>query len=179
MYGEDKILDDVAAIRSCRQGDANAFRHLVERYQVEAMGHAIAILGNRQDAEDALQEAFVATYRALDRFEESRRFYPWFYTILRNCCWKLAALRGKRGASSLDTIQILASTADGSVEDRMALEQALRELSPQSREVLTLRHLDGLSYEELARRLEVPAGTVMSRLFHARKELREQLGGTR
>ena len=61
----------------------------------------------------------------------------------------------------------------------MALEQGLRELSPESREILTLRHLDGLSYEELAARLGFPVGTVMSRLFYARKELRERLGGGR
>jgi RNA polymerase sigma-70 factor (ECF subfamily) len=151
----------------------------VERYQTEAMGHALAILGHRQDAEDALQEAFLSTYGALGSFDDNRRFYPWFYTILRNCCWKLAARRGKQEASALETVEILASTGGGTVEDRLALEQALRELSPQSREILTLRHLDGLSYEELAARLELPVGTVMSRLFYARKGLREQLGGKR
>jgi RNA polymerase sigma-70 factor (ECF subfamily) len=143
------------------------------------MGHAIAILRNRQDAEDALQEAFVAAYRALDSFDDGRRFYPWFYTILRNCCWKLAARQGKQEASALEAVEILASKGGGSVEERLALEQALSELSPESREVLTLQHLDGLSYEELAGRLEIPAGTVMSRLFYARKELRERLGGRR
>ena len=169
----------MAAIRCCRQGDANAFRHLVERYQTEAMGHAIAVLGHRQDAEDALQEAFLSAYGALGGFDEKRRFYPWFYTILRNCCWKLAARRGKHEASALEAVGILASTGSGTVEDRMALEQGLRELSPESREILTLRHLDGLSYEELAARLGFPVGTVMSRLFYARKELRERLGGGR
>jgi RNA polymerase sigma-70 factor (ECF subfamily) len=174
-----QTLDDAAAIRSCRSGGTDAFRHLVERYQVEAMGHAIAILGNRQDAEDALQEAFVSAYSALNRFDDSRRFYPWFYTILRNCCWKLAARRGKQEGSRLEPVEFLASASGNGVEDRLALEQALRELPPQSREVLTLRHLDGLSYEELAARLEIPVGTVMSRLFYARRELRARLGGKR
>ena len=76
-------MDDAAAIRSCRAGDADAFRYLVERYQKHAMAHAVAILGNRTDAEDALQEAFLDAYRALDRFDEGRSFYSWFYTILR------------------------------------------------------------------------------------------------
>lgn len=151
----------------------------MERYQTEAMGHAFAILGHRQDAEDALQEAFLSSYRALGSFDDNREFYPWFYTILRNCCWKLAARRGRRESSTLETIEILASSGGGSVEDQLALEQALRSLSPQSREILTLRHLDGLSYDELAARLDLPAGTVMSRLFYARKELRSQLGGRR
>jgi len=141
------------------------------------MGHAIAVLGHQQDAEDALQEAFLLAYRALSSFDENCRFYPWFYTILRNCCWKLAAHRGKQEASALDAVEILASAGGGTVEDRLALEQALRELPPESREILTLRHLDGLSYEELAARLGIPVGTVMSRLFYARKEMRERLGG--
>ena len=134
----------------------------MERYQTEAMGHALAILGHRQDAEDALQEAFLATYGALGSFDDNRRFYPWFYTILRNCCWKLAARRGKQEASALETVEILASTG-GAVEDRLALEEALGSLSAQSREILMLRHLDGLSYEELAARLELPAAACVER----------------
>ena len=89
-------------------------------------------------------------YRALGSFDESRRFYPWFYTILRNCGWKLAARRGKQEASAPETVEILAGTGGGNVEHRLALEQALRGLSPQSREVLMLRHLDGLTCEELS-----------------------------
>jgi RNA polymerase sigma-70 factor (ECF subfamily) len=170
-------LDDATAIRNCRNGDAQAFRHLVEQYQAEALGHAIAILCNRQDAEDALQEAFLSAYRALRRFDEGRRFYPWFYTILRNCCLKLIAGRGKRDTVPL--VEILEKGRDGRVEGAMALEEALLKLPPESREILTLRHLDGLSYEDLAGRLGIPAGTVMSRLFYARKQLRESLGGKR
>ena len=67
-------MDDAAAIRSCRGGDATAFRYLVERYQKQALAHAVAILGNRTDAEDALQQAFLDAYRALDRFDERRSF---------------------------------------------------------------------------------------------------------
>jgi RNA polymerase sigma-70 factor (ECF subfamily) len=169
-------LDDAAAIRSCRGGDADAFRHLVERYQNQALAHAAAILGNRTDAEDALQEALLDAYRALDRFDERRSFYPWFYTILRNRCWKLAANRGKESTAA-DSLAILAASRDHPPEHALALDEALGKLPPESRELLTLRHLDGLSYEELSRWLEIPVGTVMSRLFHARKHLRTNLGG--
>jgi RNA polymerase sigma-70 factor (ECF subfamily) len=143
------------------------------------MGHAIAITGNRQDAEDSMQEAFLRAYSSLQHFDENRRFYPWFYTILRNCCWKLRGGGERRKTDSLERPELLANGSDGSLEERLALEQALRKISPQNREVLTLRHLDGLSYDELSRRLEIPAGTVMSRLFYARKELRKRLGGKR
>jgi RNA polymerase sigma-70 factor (ECF subfamily) len=168
-------MDDPMAIQNSRTGDRDAFRHLVERYQKEAIGHAIAILGNREDALDAVQEAFIDAFQALDRFDLSRRFYPWFYTILRNCCYKLAAGRKRRETSSTDELEMLAPTPGVTSEETLLLERALLELSPQERELLTLKHFDGLSYEELAERLDVPQGTVMSRLYHARKHLRQRL----
>ena len=165
-------MDDAAAIRLCRGGDGDAYRHLVERYQREAMGHALAILGNRQDAEDAVQDAFVDAYRALARFDEERRFYPWFYAILRNRCLKLMASRRRHETDALDDVGMLTREGAASVEDVVALEEALKKMPSESREVLMLRHLDGLSYKELAERLGIPIGTVMSRLFRARTDLR-------
>lgn len=168
-------MDDRAAIERCRAGDKEAFRHVVEHYQAEAIGHAIAILGNREDAMDAVQEAFIDTFQTLDRIDLSRRFYPWFYIILRNRCYKLAAGRKKRELSSSDEMEILAPTSSIRPEDTLLLEQAMIELPIKDRELITLRHLDGLSYDELAERLEVPQGTIMSRLYYARKRLREKL----
>ena len=168
-------MEDSVAIRTCKTGDKDAFRYLVERYQAQAVGHAIAILADRQDALDAVQEAFIDAYQALPRFDPARRFYPWFYVILRNRCYKLAANRKKREASSLERTEILAPTAAISAEDALLLERSLHELSDEERELITLKHLDGLSYHELAERLEIPEGTVMSRLYHARKRLRQKL----
>lgn len=168
-------MDDLLVIARCRAGDWEAFRHLVERYQAQAIGHALAILGNREDALDAVQEAFLDAYQALDRFDVERRFYPWFYTILRNCCYKLASRERRRETESLAGAEMLAATAGLPPEELLALEQALRALSAEEREIITLRHLDGLSYEELAERLALPAGTVMSRLYYARRRLRAML----
>jgi RNA polymerase sigma-70 factor (ECF subfamily) len=168
-------MDDPIAIKRCKAGDKDAFRYLVERYQIEAMGHALAILAEREDALDAVQEAFLDAYQALGKFDMSRQFYPWFYTILRNRCFKLLVRRRKNVGLSLDDPLILAPVSEASGEDRLALEYALLELSPAERELLTLKHLDGLSYDELAERLQIPRGTVMSRLFYARKRLREKL----
>jgi RNA polymerase sigma-70 factor (ECF subfamily) len=167
-------MDDQTAIEKCRAGDKEAFRHLVEHYQAEAIGHAIAILGNREDAMDAVQEAFIDCFQALDRIDLTRRFYPWFYVILRNRCFKLGSGRKKREMSSSET-EILAPASSIQPEDTMILERALLELPAEDRELITLRHLDGLSYQELAERLEVPQGTIMSRLHHARKRLRDRL----
>jgi RNA polymerase sigma-70 factor (ECF subfamily) len=167
-------MDDAVAIKRCQAGDKDAFRFLVERYQAEAVGHALAILMNREDALDAVQEAFLDAYHALGRFDTARQFYPWFYTILRNRCFKLVGRRKNVGLS-LDDVSILAPVNEIPEEDRLALERALLELSSAEREIVTLKHLDGLSYDEIAERLEIPKGTVMSRLFNARKHLREKL----
>ena len=168
-------MDDAVAIKRCQAGDKDAFRFLVQRYQGEAMGHALAILTDCEDALDAVQEAFIDSYHALGRFDTSRQFYPWFYTILRNRCFKLLVGRRRNVEISVDDASILAADSGLRAEDRLALEHALLELSPAEREIVTLKHIDGLSYDELAERLEIPKGTVMSRLFHARKRLREKL----
>ena len=168
-------MDDHSAIERCRAGENDAFRHIVEHYQAEAIGHATAILGNYEDALDAVQEAFIDAFQALDRLDLTRRFYPWFYVILRNRCYKLAYGRKKREMGNLNEMEILAPAANIRPEESMLLEQAMLELPTEDRELITLRHLDGLSYQELAERLEVPQGTIMSRLYHARKKLRDRL----
>ena len=171
-------MDDGAAIRACRAGDRQAFRHLVERYQAQAIGHAIGILGNREDAMDAVQDAFIDSFQSLNRFDLSRRFYPWFYIILRNRCYKSAAARTRQKTDSIEEAQILEPSASMPYEELLLLDRALLQLDPEDREIITLKHLDGLTYEELAERLRIPEGTVMSRLFHARKRLRERLTRT-
>ena len=100
-------MDDAEAIKRCQQGDREAFRHLVERYQKRAVGHAVAILFDRDDAEDAVQEAFIDAFQAIGRFDTSRTFYQWFYVLLRNRCYKLTAKR--RPTENLDDVQLLAS----------------------------------------------------------------------
>ena len=122
-----------------------------------------------------MQEAFIDAFRALKRFDVSRRFYPWFYVILRNCCYKSAASRKRRETDNLETVEILAQPESLSPEDGIALENALLELTAEERELITLRHLDGLSYEELSERLDIPQGTVMSRLYNVRKKLRKKM----
>lgn len=171
-------MDDEGAIRACRAGDRQAFRHLVERYQAQAIGHAISILGNREDALDAVQDAFVDAFQALNRFDLSRSFYPWFYVILRNRCYKSAAARTRRKTDSIEEAEILEPSARMPYDELILLDRALLQLDPEDREIITLKHLDGLSYEELSERLSIPQGTVMSRLFHARGRLRQRLTRT-
>jgi RNA polymerase sigma-70 factor, ECF subfamily len=166
-------MDDEIAIEKCRNGEREAFRYLVERYQNRAAGHATAILGNREDALDAAQEAFIDAFRSLKNFDKSRPFYPWFYVLLRNRCYKMAAR--KRETESIDETVIVASRSAAQNEETMALEHALMALEREDREIVTLKYFDGLSYDELAEQLQIPKGTVMSRLFHARRKLRAKL----
>lgn len=169
-------MEDAAAIEKCLKGEKDAYRHLVERYQKQAVAHASSILGNREDALDAAQEAFIDAFRSLKQFDQARRFYPWFYVLLRNRCYKFTARR--REMENIEETEIIAPRKGLSVEERCALEKALLALAKEDREIITLKYLDGLSYEELAGRLQIPRGTVMSRLFYARKQLQAKLSGT-
>ncbi len=168
-------MDDAAAIERCQQGDREAFRHLVERYQKRAVGHAVAILFDRDDAEDAVQEAFIDAFKAIGTFDTSRTFYQWFYVLLRNRCYKLTSKR--RPTESLDEALLLTSPRGMADETRIALEKALHSLTREEREIVSLKYFSGLSYDELATHLQIPRGTVMSRLFYARRKLQGELAG--
>lgn len=169
-------MDDSAAIERCQNGDREAFRYLVECYQGQAVGHAVAILGNREDALDAVQEAFIDAFKALARFDRTRRFYPWFYVLLRHRCFKMTAK--KRETQTIEEIEILAPQDGLPPEEQIALETALLSLTKEDRELVTLKYLDGLSYNKIAVQLKIPQGTVMSRLFYARKQLQAKLTKT-
>ena len=168
-------MDDATAIERCRAGERDAFRYLVERYQREGIMHALAILRHREDARDAVQEAFLTAFQTLHRFDSACPFYPWFYTILRNRCYRLLDLRRREGAQAVGGLELLASPSDSSsAGNAELLEQALARLSPEDRELIMLKHQDGLRYRDLAARLNIPAGTVMSRLYQARCRLRHE-----
>jgi len=167
-------MQDTQAIQRCRQGDREAFRHLVQRYQRRALAHARALTGNDADAADAAQDAFLDAFRHLDTFDDRREFYPWFYVLLRNRCLKRGRCRDRAGPNELsETV----APGSASTEEVLDLRSALDQLRPEEREIILLKHLDGWTYDELAERLEIPRGTVMSRLFHARKRLMSIMSG--
>lgn len=167
-------MEDADAIRRCRGGDKEAFRHLVYRHQRRALAHARALTGSDADADDMVQAAFLDAFKQLARFDETREFYPWFYVLLRNRCFKQWRSAGDRAVDALS--EEIASRSSGEAEELYDLRRALHRLEPSDREILVLKHLDGWTYDELAERLQIPRGTVMSRLFHARRRLRQLLG---
>jgi len=177
--------DEAALLIAACGGDRGAFGQLVRAYQRKAYAVAYGLVGNRDDALDLAQEAFVKAYRALDRFDTSMPFYPWLYRILRNTCLNHLKKRKRRGESSLDAMHEYGFDAEddarppdghaGLSDLRLAIHSAMGELTEDQREILQLRHFAEHSYSEIAELLEIPIGTVMSRLHASRKRLKRVL----
>jgi RNA polymerase sigma-70 factor (ECF subfamily) len=147
--------------------------HLLRPLLGQAAGYARALLRDRHDAEDAVQQAALRGFEGFGGFDSARPFRGWWFAILRNCCVDLLR-RSKAGRTErLDNVD----PPRAPVSDRSDWEQldaALARLSLQHREILRLRYFGELSYRELAEALKIPEGTVMSRLHLARKALTEQ-----
>ena len=179
---------DQVWVERAQAGDQEAFRHLVERYQRRVYAVAYGIVRNRDDAWDVAQEAFVKAYRNLTRFQGNSGFYTWLYRITYNLCIDTMRSRSRRSFVEMDSSRMLQAavakeapleTHPAKSVDRRelgeAIENALNELSEKHRAIIVLREIEGLSYEEIADVLKVSKGTVMSRLFHARRKLQDLL----
>ncbi len=174
-------------IAGAKHGDHSSFETLVDHYMGKAVTIAMGYVGNRDDALDMAQEAFYRVYKTLDNFREGEPFAPWFFRILRNACLNFLDKRRRRRALSIharddDRADMAlpdsssgpaqrAETGEASVQFWLALEK----LSLNHREIIMLRHFEDLEYAAIAQVLEIPIGTVMSRLFHARQNLRQVL----
>ncbi|MFW6198710.1 MAG: RNA polymerase sigma factor [Acidobacteriota bacterium] len=170
-------------IRKVRNGGREFFEPLVRAYESEAQRVALAIMGDQDVASDAVQEAFIKAYNALDRFELGRSFRPWFLQILRNQCRDMHRRR-KAGFETQPITAVMAERLPSSsdperrrhrAEARALLWQALGRVSVDHREVLVLKEIQGLNYAEIAEAVGIPEGTVASRLFHARRALKQAL----
>jgi RNA polymerase sigma-70 factor (ECF subfamily) len=184
--------EDAELVRRTLSGEVGAFEDLVHRHYRDLLRTLQAMARRVEDAEDAAQEAFLRAYRALDRFDQTRPFRPWLWTIgIRLVLQGLA--RKERKNVSLETIGTASEgpslaesgwMADPRSTERLDeqllhrdLDRALKELSPDHRAILVLAVLEERSYEEIAQILNIPRGTVMSRLSRARARLREKLAG--
>lgn len=178
--------EEIRLVSCAKRGDVRSFEELVERYMGRAIHVAMGYVRNRDDAADLAQETFLRVHRSFARFRDGEPFAPWFFKILRNACLNFLERRKKRRATSLD-----ARHEDGNKkwdlpdegtltpdrraelnEAQRAFWNALDDLSDAHREIILLRHVQDLEYAEIAEILEIPVGTVMSRLFHARRRLR-------
>jgi RNA polymerase sigma-70 factor (ECF subfamily) len=162
-------------------GDRSAFCELLRRSQGAVYGLCLRLLGNRDWASDAAQEAFVRAYASLASFDPEQRFEIWVLRIARNHCYDLLRRQGHRPACGESATEALADSSP-SAHERLEqaeisrdLESALAELSPEDREVLSLYYVQNRRTREIGRIMGVAPGTVMARLFRARQRLRKQL----
>ncbi|HXG56474.1 MAG TPA: sigma-70 family RNA polymerase sigma factor [Vicinamibacterales bacterium] len=176
MYLQISTEDEDGLIGRCLDGDSAAFAPLVERYHGPLFKVAARLLGDREEARDATQTAFLKAYQALASCDRQRKFFSWIYRILVNEC--LNTLRARRPMQPLDQdLAAPAGPADlvASAETRTRVRRALLALSTEQRDVIVLRHFAEMSYEQVAAALKVPEKTVKSRLFSARQRLCELL----
>jgi RNA polymerase sigma-70 factor (ECF subfamily) len=177
--------EDLAA--AVREGDRAAGQILFGRYQSRLFGLAYRLLRNRQDALEAVQQAMVKALANIHRYDPTRRFSPWIYRITRNTC--IDFYRRRRPQDEIDDRVFAARTFDEGGSRHMrsadstlfqkelnaALDTAMDTLGDKYREIIDLYHYKHLSYREIADLLELPDGTVMNRLFRARRKLQTAL----
>ena len=175
------MTDELRYIAQAKQGNADAFAHLVTAYETSVYRLALRMCGNAHDAEEAAQEAFVSAWKGLPSFRGESKFSSWLYQLTTNACLDLLRREKRHRAavpldeqaelSSEDTPQRAAENA----ELRDTLQAALQELSDDHRQIFLLRQMRQLSYDEIGALLGLEAGTVKSRLSRAKKQLRQIL----
>jgi RNA polymerase sigma-70 factor (ECF subfamily) len=174
---------DAQLIRRAQAGDTPAFGQLVERYMRRAYYAALGLVGSPDDALDLSQEAFTRAFRSRARLDPERPFYAWLYQILRRLCFNFVRDRRSR-REKLDAAEpwIVEQAAERGAqvnpealaqreEARRRVASALESMPEREREVLVLKEFEGLRYREIAELVGVPIGTVMSRLYSARRRL--------
>ncbi len=188
------VDEDTELVQRFLDGSAAAFEALVVRHQNRVFGLCMRLLGSRTYAEEAAQEVFVKVYRNLARFRGESKFTTWLYRVTLNHCRNVQAYRARRHEKRHDSLDAEREgengprpkrelpSGDATAEEQLLAGERLRflrdemsRLDPIWQEILLLRDVEGLSYEEIGGALELAAGTVKSRIHRARGELRKRL----
>jgi RNA polymerase sigma-70 factor, ECF subfamily len=185
--------DDQQLVEACNAGDRRAFQLLYQRYERKVYAVAYGFLRNQEDALDVVQEAFIKVHRYLANFEGQSSFYTWLYRIVANLCIDHLRRSGRKrdvefddrlrhdhdqepASAHLPTSTLGdPATAVGNKEILSAVEESLGHLSDKHRAVIVMRELQGLSYADMAKAMGCSKGTIMSRLFHARRNMQKLL----
>lgn len=178
---------DAILVRRTLVGDKRAYDVLVDRYYRPVYSVAYRMLGNCDDARDIVQDAFVRAYNSLERFRSDANFQTWLFKIASNLCIDLMRSRRSKPAGSLDEemenghepaaarqFQPEDVVIQGAVSE--VVQQAILELPERYRRAVILRHMVGMSIDEIAEMLSIPSGTVKTHLYRARAILRDRLG---
>ncbi len=175
---------DFEIIQRILAGETRAFAELINRHKGKAMTLAMRLLKNREDAEEALQDAFVRAFKALDRFEMKASFSTWFYRIVFNVCSSTLSKRGhtveisidENGATAALNTPVEPSSPEIDIESsefQRVVHEEIERMAPAYSAILTLFFIQELGYEEIVEVTGLPLGTVKNRLFRARMMLRE------
>jgi RNA polymerase sigma-70 factor, ECF subfamily len=176
--------DDPELIAECLRGNTAAFGLLVRRYQDRLFNTVYRLIGNAEDAQDVVQDAFLSAYQSLDGFKGDSLFFTWLYRIAVNTAISfkrkhrvtVSLESGRNGEFPIEPHDPSALSGPGhaleQVEQERRIQAALHRLSPEHRAVLILKDMEGQKYETMAEILQVPIGTIRSRLHRARLELR-------
>lgn len=183
--------DELELVARAQAGDTDAFNELVTRYRTRAYAMIYHMVRNEQDAWDLAQDGFVKAWKSIGRFRGQSSFFTWFYRILMNVTIDWTRRRQIEGGTEFDDTHGLRDIAPGAVtaprkelqpavklsdkEIRARIDTAIERLSPEHRQVIVLREIEGLEYQEIADVMGCSIGTVMSRLFYARKKLQSML----
>lgn len=186
------VADDAALVRAFLAGDERAFREIVTRYQVRLLNFIYRTIGDRERAEDLVQEVFIRVYRHLARFDQSKKFSTWIYTIASNLAKNELRNRSRNPLVLFQTLTqgwddeerpLEFEDPDARPDDqyrkrhlRELIDKFVAELPPHHREVFVLRELEGKSYEEIAEITSCNLGTVKSRLNRARTSFAALIG---
>jgi RNA polymerase sigma-70 factor (ECF subfamily) len=179
----DRADLDIALIDRYLSGDIDAFNELMDAHEARAFAICLRILRNREAALDATQDTFLTVFRKADRYKATAAFSTWLYRVTVNTCYDhLRKQKRKRADRLPETHDIADPTSQDefeAVDVRPQIETALDALSPEFRAAVVLVDLEGMSIEQASDTLEVPTGTIKSRLFRARKQLSQSLGNLR
>lgn len=187
----EPLKEDDSLVSEAKGGSEAAFRRLVEKYQRKIYGMALGMVKDPDEAKDVTQDAFLKAYKALASFQGQSAFYTWLYRIAMNLCIDRARHNARVGKVEFDEVIDRDEEGDSGIsprrigfdparayqdrEIRERLNAAIQKLSPTHRAVLLLREVDGMAYKEIADVMQCSEGTVMSRLFHARKYMQQML----
>jgi RNA polymerase sigma-70 factor, ECF subfamily len=172
-------IEDLELIRRSQSGDTEAYDQLVSKYRAKIFTMVRGMVRNEHDASDLVQEGWLKAWQSIHQFKGRSSFYTWLYRITMNVT--IESLRRKRQREEIELIDAIASFFPSPranyrrTEIQEKVESALAKLSPEHRAVVVLKELEGLQYREIAEVLNIPVGTVMSRLFYAKKQLQSLL----